>query len=90
VWEDFQRTLAYLHKTGDLPEGYRSHDHLNELSEVAVNSTVLDRWKAKFARLDQEERARGIEVVWCLIDGFVLYWDEVRSTIITLNNDGLI
>lgn len=60
-----------------MPEGHSSHDHLNELDDVAVDGSVLDRWRKRFEEMEGKEAARGVRIVWYIIDGFVLYWDKV-------------
>lgn len=68
VWPDFRRVLAAVRKTGSLPDDYQSHDHLNQLAGVGVDPEVKARWRA---------RLQAVDVTWVLVDGFVLYWDEV-------------
>ena len=63
-----------------MPEGHTSHDHLNELDDVAVDQPVLDKWRIKFTEMEQRQAARDVKIVWYIVDGFVLYWDKVSST----------
>lgn len=37
------------------------------------------RWRDAFERLEVEMRGEGQEIVWGLVDGFLLYWNQVRT-----------
>jgi nicotinamide/nicotinate riboside kinase len=37
------------------------------------------RWGDAFERLEMEMRGEGQEIVWGLVDGFLLYWNQVRT-----------
>ena len=54
-----------------------SHDHLNKQIEVEVEPDVFEKWRRDFEGLERDMRENG-EVVWMIVDGFVLYWDPVR------------
>lgn len=76
-WPYFRRELEFAKKEGaHLPE-LRSHDHLNKQVEVPIDDAVLTEWRKKFEELEEKERAKGIELVFVLIDGFLLYYDPV-------------
>lgn len=61
-----------------LPAQHQSHDHLNKQVEVDVDPDVLEKAREGFKRIEEEQRTKGLELVWFLVDGFVLYWDQVR------------
>jgi nicotinamide/nicotinate riboside kinase len=44
---------------------------------VDVDPEVLETAKEGFKRIEEEQRTKGFELVWFLVDGFVLYWDQV-------------
>lgn len=47
-----------------------------------VDQDVLDRAREGFERVEEDQRSKGFELVWFLVDGFVLYWDKVRLSAI--------
>lgn len=47
--------------------------------EVDVDHDVLDKARQGFKRIEEDQRSKGFELVWFIVDGFVLYWDKVRS-----------
>ena len=63
-----------------MPDDHTSHDHLNEQKPVELGESLATRFKEEIARVQKEvEAASGVRVVWGLVDGFLLYWDPVRS-----------
>jgi nicotinamide/nicotinate riboside kinase len=79
-WERMVSSLTQVRETGAIPVDHRSHDHLNAQKEVPVDLAVLERWR-RFFRDVQEERIRAgnDELVWGLVDGFLLYWNMVSA-----------
>jgi len=61
-----------------LPDDYSSHDHLNEQVEISVDPDTKAEWKS---RLQQEG------ITWVIVDGFVLYWDEVSAPDLAFTDD---
>jgi hypothetical protein len=41
-----------------------------------VEAEVYLEAKRAFKRLEQEQQELGHELVWFIVDGFVLYWDK--------------
>ncbi|KAF8893914.1 P-loop containing nucleoside triphosphate hydrolase protein [Infundibulicybe gibba] len=72
-WDRLVAFLKHVKKTGKIPPDHRSHDHLNEQKLVKVDDTVKKRWREVFEKI-KKERAEGEEIVWGLVDGFLLYW----------------
>lgn len=73
--------MSVVKTTGNIPGSHKSHDHLNEQKDVPLNIQELEKWKQRFAALKRDmEQREGVEVVWGLVDGFLLYWDPVRLT----------
>jgi len=81
LWQEFRDTLRTIKKIGKLPAQHQSHDHLNKQVEVDVDQAVLDQAREGFKRIEDDQRLKGFELVWFLVDGFVLYWDQVRSVL---------
>ncbi|KII83305.1 hypothetical protein PLICRDRAFT_127395 [Plicaturopsis crispa FD-325 SS-3] len=67
--------LATLKRTGVVPP-HHSHDHLNPVPPLEERDKLGERereWRGVFEGLKGE--GKGEEVVWGLVDGFLLYWD---------------
>lgn len=83
-WPYFRRELEYAKKEAEhLPE-LRSHDHLNAQVDVPINDAIIEEWRVKFQELEDREKAKGIELVFVLIDGFLLFYDPVSPCFIRL------
>jgi len=76
---DWPRMTSFLRKvkeTGEIPPDHRSHDHLNEQKDIPIPPAERDRWVHVFEGLMAERAsADGGEIVWGLVDGFLLYWN---------------
>ncbi|WWD19767.1 hypothetical protein CI109_104231 [Kwoniella shandongensis] len=75
-WPEFRSTLQEIRHTGNLPK-HASHDHLNKQVKVQVAKGVYDKWRRSFETLAEDQAQQGIELVWFLVDGFVLYYDKI-------------
>ena len=75
--------ISFLNKvrasSGEIPPDHYSHDHLNEQKEVPVAPGVIERWTEEFRTIGEEREKEGERVIWLLLDGFLLYWNRVRS-----------
>lgn len=75
---DWPRLVDFLRKvkaTGEIPGDHRSHDHLNEQKDLPIPAELRDRWVNKFETLGRQRATAGDEeIVWGLVDGFLLYW----------------
>ena len=68
-----------MKRTGEIPPEHVSHDHLNEQKDIPIDDSVFQKWKARFERIEEESRAKGEEVKWVIVDGFLLYWHPVST-----------
>jgi nicotinamide/nicotinate riboside kinase len=79
----WDQMVSFLQKvrasSGEIPPDHYSHDHLNEQGEVPVSPGVIERWTEEFRRIGEEREKGGEKVTWVLLDGFLLYWNRVRS-----------
>ncbi|WWC91858.1 uncharacterized protein L201_006805 [Kwoniella dendrophila CBS 6074] len=57
--------------------GHPSHDHLNKQVEVGIREAVFSKWEDRFHKYINEQRDQGVELIWYIVDGFVLYWDKI-------------
>jgi hypothetical protein len=88
LWPEFQRALLHSKTHGEPSPEVQSHDHLNVQSEeekkkVTVRDEAAGVWRERFAGLKKELEAEaegGERVVFGFVDGFLLYWDEVRTS----------
>lgn len=70
--------MKEVKKTGTIPDSHKSHDHLNEQKEVTLSNETFERWRSAFETLIEDYEKKGAEVTFGLLDGFLLYWDDVR------------
>ena len=89
AWPRFASFLQSVRATGTIPPDHRSHDHMNIQREVSFSSDAIEQWRARFAAL-QDDANRRRRVKWVLVDGFLLYWNQVRPSKlrIYLSEDG--
>ncbi|WVW86310.1 hypothetical protein I302_108352 [Kwoniella bestiolae CBS 10118] len=77
MWPEFRSILGQVRKSGQ-HGAHASHDHLNKQVEVAIQEGVFAKWKERLRQYIEEQRSKGVELVWFVVDGFVLYWDKAR------------
>ncbi|QRV79363.1 P-loop nucleoside triphosphate hydrolase [Ceratobasidium sp. AG-Ba] len=75
-WPRLRASLKNVKEHGALPESHYSHDHLNEQKEIPVPPETTGRWTKRFKDVSDQWSAKGFNVVWALVDGFLLYWDS--------------
>ncbi|ODN99204.1 hypothetical protein I350_07363 [Cryptococcus amylolentus CBS 6273] len=79
LWQELQGFLAKVRQTGRV-EDHSSHDHLNKQNKIPIDQVVFERWAEAFRSLDAEQRQKGVELIWVIVDGFVLYWDKIDGS----------
>ncbi|WWD03798.1 hypothetical protein V865_001854 [Kwoniella europaea PYCC6329] len=77
MWPEFRSILSQVRKTGQ-HGAHASHDHLNKQVEVGIKEDIFAKWKERLRRYIDEQESKGVELVWYIVDGFVLYWDKAR------------
>ncbi|KAK7458727.1 ribosylnicotinamide kinase [Stygiomarasmius scandens] len=76
-WDRMAKFLSDLKKTGVLPEGHQSYDHLNVTASIPVEEEIIAGWKARSEKLASEHLEKnGEKLIWVIIDGFLMFWDE--------------
>ncbi|KAG9103062.1 ribosylnicotinamide kinase, partial [Ceratobasidium sp. 370] len=75
-WPRLRASLKHVKEFGSLPESHYSHDHLNEQKEVPVPRESMEQWANRFKDVSDQWSAKGFDVIWALLDGFLLYWDS--------------
>lgn len=63
--------------TGKIPPGHQSYDQMGGENEIKIRDEVRVRWSRVFRELEREAGNKGEQVVWGLVDGFLLYWHPV-------------
>lgn len=82
TWSKLIDFLRHVKETGEIPPDHRSHDHLNEQKEIKVDDSVRDGWVQVFEKIKRDKEIKDDEsVVWGLVDGFILYWNQVNVVI---------
>jgi nicotinamide/nicotinate riboside kinase len=81
----FNHSNPQIRKTGIIPPEHYSHDHLNEQKDVPVASDTVQRWRDVFTKIQEERKQAGEAIVWVLVDGFLLYWDQVRAKLVAID-----
>ncbi|KAG0702970.1 hypothetical protein DFH29DRAFT_1044387 [Suillus ampliporus] len=69
--------LKHVKDTGSIPVDHRSHDHLNKQTDLPIEAECQDRLAERFRVIqDQMKENDNINIVWGLVDGFLLYWNQ--------------
>ncbi|THH09450.1 hypothetical protein EW145_g2016 [Phellinidium pouzarii] len=75
-WPRLRSFLKEVKQTGAIPDSHKSHDHLNEQKNVPLSDNIFGQWRSKFEDIANKFEENGENVIWGLVDGFLLYWDE--------------
>ncbi|KAI6017556.1 hypothetical protein PISMIDRAFT_678292 [Pisolithus microcarpus 441] len=76
-WHRFRQFLESLKQDGRIPPDYIRNDPFNEQRDFPVDAECYVKWKSHFEEVERRAREdHGIEIVWALVDGFLLYWDQ--------------
>lgn len=67
-----------MRETGHVGD-HDTHDHLNKENKIEVNEQIFERWQRRFEELTKQQREQGVELIWVIVDGFVLYYDKVSG-----------
>lgn len=78
-WPRLRASLKQVKEGGSLPKDHYSHDHLNAQKEIPVPQETLDQWSKSFKDVSKQWSDKGYDVIWALLDGFLLYWDSVSA-----------
>ncbi|KAF5384514.1 hypothetical protein D9757_006405 [Collybiopsis confluens] len=81
-WDRMANYLTELKNTGALGE-HHSVDSFNQnTAAVPVSDEVISKWKDLSQKVSAERQSHGENLVWVIVDGFLLYWDErIASTL---------
>lgn len=71
----FLRTVKHLAR---IPDDHVSSGHLNEVRPVPLSDMVAARCQAEIMAAQSDfEAATGVHIFWGLVEGYLLYWDQV-------------
>ena len=81
-WQRLVDFLTVIKRTGKIPPDHRSHDHLNERKDIAVDGGLKQQWIEELKTIQEEIKGRtGKKVIFGILDGFLLYWHPVSPTV---------
>jgi len=75
-WPRLRAFLKRVKEDGVIPPDHRSHDHLNEQKNIPLTDSAYQELRTRFHEVEDEQRKKGIRILWGLVDGFLLYWDK--------------
>ena len=79
LWPKMIAEVAHLQANGR-PSKLQTNDHLIEQNQLCLEDKILDGWRKQFEPISEEAYSRGIDIVWAILDGFLMYWNPVRSS----------
>lgn len=50
---------------------------MNEQKDIPITDSAHQELRTRFQEVEDEQRKKGIRILWGLVDGFLLYWDKV-------------
>lgn len=77
-WSRMLKVLQDVKHTGSIPSDHISRDDWHDAGDVPIDHNRAVACKARFEDLEQRCLATAnIKVIWVLVEGFMLYWDQV-------------
>lgn len=76
-WPRMIKALEEIKRTGTIPPEHYSHDHLNEQKDIPIDQQTYEKWHEIFTRIDEEHQQKDEQIIWVMVDGFLLYWHSV-------------
>jgi len=75
-WPRLREFLKSVKKNGAIPHDHRSQDCQNEEDNTILTNSAYEDLRAQFQQLEDEQRKKGVRIIWGLVDGFLMYWDD--------------
>ncbi|KAG2114079.1 P-loop containing nucleoside triphosphate hydrolase protein [Suillus cothurnatus] len=76
-WPRMRKFLQDVKGFGSIPLDHIGYDNWNDGRDVPIDENRADAWTARFQDLGQRCLiAANTKVIWVLVDGFMLYWDQ--------------
>lgn len=80
-WSRMLKVLKDVKRTGSIPFDHVSRDDWHDAGDIPIDDNRASGWKARFEDLRQHCLAvANIKVIWVLVEGFMLYWDQVCNS----------
>ena len=75
--------------TGNIPVDHTSHDALNKHTDLPIEAECHHRLAERFRIMqNQIKESANVNIVWGLVEGFLLYWNQVCYRHLRLNGMG--
>jgi nicotinamide/nicotinate riboside kinase len=72
------KVLQDVKRTGSIPLNRISRDDWHKPGDIPIDDNKAVTWKARFEDIKQHCLvAANIKVIWVLVEGLKLYWDQV-------------
>ncbi|KAG8763078.1 ribosylnicotinamide kinase [Ceratobasidium sp. 428] len=79
-WPEFRVAFEELVKQGKSSEASRNGSEIESSSSFGyLSDEFLDQWRERFAENQRECLARGVTVEWRIVEGFIVFYDPVRT-----------
>ncbi|KAI6111269.1 hypothetical protein F5141DRAFT_1113597 [Pisolithus sp. B1] len=89
-WPRFRQFLENVKQDGRIPPDHIRNDPYNEQKKFPVDEECSAKWKSHFEEVERRAREdHGVEIVWTLVDGFLLYWDQTIRIFLRVQQDTL-
>jgi len=80
MWSRLRTFLRTVKRIARIPDDHVSTGHLNELRPVPLSDMVAARCQTEIMGAQSHfEAASGVHIVWGLVEGYLLYWDQVYT-----------
>jgi nicotinamide/nicotinate riboside kinase len=77
-WSQMLKVLRDVKRIGSIPLDCISRGDWHEPGDIPIDDNRVVAWKARFEDIKQHCLvAANIKVIWVLVEGFMLYWDQV-------------
>jgi len=82
-WSRMAKVLQVVKCSGSIPSDHVSRDDWHDAGDIPIDADKASSWKARFEDLRKHSMVvANIRVVWVLVEGFMLYWDQVCKFLI--------
>ena len=77
-WSQMLKVLQDVKRIGSIPLDCISRGDWHEPGDIPIDDNRVVTWKARFEDIKQHCLvAANTKVIWVLVEGFMLYWDQV-------------
>jgi len=77
-WSQMLKVIQHVKGTGSIPFDHVSRNDWHAAGDIPIDDNKAVSWKARFEDLERRCMvAANIKVIWVLVEGLMLYWDQV-------------